>query len=136
MLPIDDFDGRFILGIPAMDRTHRELIDLIQRMAEASDAAFAYLYPDLVNHTHAHFANEDVLMRRSAFPGSAAHAADHTAILSELEAHRSCTRGDPLRRARAFVTEDLPAWCDAHFTSHDRDLAEHLKAGQRGGRPG
>ena len=71
-----------------------------------------------------------------AFPGSAAHAADHTAILAELEAHRSCTRGDPLRRARAFVTARLPAWCDAHFTSHDRDLAEHLKAGQRGGRQG
>ena len=129
---IDDLDGRFNVGVPAMDRTHRELFDLLNRMAEASDAAFAYLYPDLVNHTHAHFANEEVLMRQSDFPGGAAHIADHRAILTELESHRHCERGEPLRRARAFITERLPVWCETHLTGFDRALAEHLKAVPKG----
>lgn len=133
---IDDLDGRFNFGVPAMDRTHRELFDLLNRMAEASDAAFAYLYPDLVNHTRAHFANEEVLMRQSAFPGSAAHTAEHQAMLAELESHRHCERGEPLRRARAFITERVPGWCESHLTGFDRALAEHLKPAQKGRRQG
>lgn len=133
---IDDCDGRFNFGVPAMDRTHQELFELLNRMAESSDAAFAYLYPDLVNHTHAHFANEEVLMRQSACPGSAAHSAEHAALLTELDSHRQCARGEPLRRARAFVAKRLPAWCEAHLPHYDRALAEHLKAAQKDQRQG
>lgn len=128
MLLIDDFEARFLLGVPAMDRTHREFVDLVNRMAEASTAAFVYLYPDLVDHTHAHFANEDLLMRQTGFPAIAEHTAEHARVLGELDALRRRLSGGRIVLARAYVIEQLPAWFALHAVTMDSALAAHVKA--------
>ena len=129
---IDDFEARFLLGVPAMDCTHREFVEPLNRMAEPGNAAFVYLYQDLINHTRAHFANEDALMRQSAFPASAEHTAEHARILGELDALRSrLGAGGRIALARAFVLEQLPAWFALHAVTMDSALAAHVKAGMK-----
>jgi len=133
---IDDFEARFLLGVPAMDRTHREFVDLVNLMAEAGNATFAYLFADLVNHTHAHFANEDVLMRQTGFPASAEHRAEHARVLGELDALRQRLAGGRIVLARAYVLEQLPAWFAQHAVTMDSALAAHVKAAVKVKAPG
>jgi hemerythrin len=128
---IEDFDARFLLGVPAIDHAHRELTELINRMAEAGNAAFAYLYPDLVNHTRAHFANEEALMRQVGFPGHGEHKAEHDRIRGELDAFALRLGGSRLQLVRAYVMVQLPAWFILHTVTMDSALAAHLKGTTR-----
>ncbi|WP_295455870.1 hemerythrin family protein [uncultured Thiodictyon sp.] len=128
MLLIDDFKTRFLLGVPAMDRTHREFVDLVNNLGEAGAAVFAYLYPDLVNHTHAHFANEDMLMRETGFPAIKEHRDEHARVLGEMDGFRLRVNSGRIALARAYVTEQLPAWFAQHALTMDSALAAHVKA--------
>lgn len=128
---IDVWDNRLTLGIPAMDRTHREMADLVNRMADCSNASFVYLYPDLVSHTHAHFATEEVLMRETRFPATAEHRSEHTRVLGELDAFGQRLTSGRIAMARAYVTEQLPAWFAVHLATMDSALAAHVRAGTR-----
>jgi len=122
---IDDFDSRFILGVPAMDRSHREMVDLINRMDGASDATFVYLFAELVNHTRAHFASEEVMMRESGFPAIVEHKDEHARVLGELD-RAGHLGGARLALARAYVREQIPAWFSLHASTMDSALAAHL----------
>lgn len=128
MPPIDVFDARFILGVSAMDRTHREMADLVNRMADCSNASFAYLYPDLVSHTHTHFATEEVLMRETRFPATAEHKSEHARVMGELDAFGQRLAGGRIAMARAYVAEQLPAWFAVHLATMDSALAAHVLA--------
>jgi hemerythrin-like metal-binding protein len=128
---IDVWDDRLTLGIPAMDRTHREMADLVNRMADCSNASFVYLYPDLVSHTHAHFATEEVLMRETRFPATAEHKSEHSRVLGELDAFGQRLASGRIAMARAYVTEQLPAWFAVHLATMDSALAAHVRAGTR-----
>ncbi len=128
---IDVWDDRLTLGIPAMDRTHREMADLVNRMADCSNASFVYLYPDLVSHTHAHFATEEVLMRETRFPATAEHKSEHNRVLGELDAFGQRLASGRIAMARAYVTEQLPTWFAVHLATMDSALAAHVRAGTR-----
>jgi hemerythrin len=125
---IDVSDDRIALGVPAMDRSHREMADLVNRMADCSNASFVYLYPDLVTHTHSHFATEEVLMRETRFPATAEHRSEHARVLGELEAFRQRLAGGRIAMARAYVAEQLPAWFAVHLATMDSALAAHVTA--------
>jgi hemerythrin-like metal-binding protein len=129
MALIDVSDDRLILGVPAMDRTHREMADLVNRMADCSNASFVYLYPDLVSHTHTHFATEELLMRETRFPASAEHKSEHARVLGELHAFGQRLATGRIAMARAYVAEQLPAWFAVHLATMDSALAAHVSAG-------
>ena len=126
-----DFDARFLLGVPAMDRTHREFVDLVNSMAAAANATFAYLYPELVNHTRAHFANEEVLMQQSGFPAIKEHTDEHARVRGEMDGFGLRVGSGRIALARAYVVEQLPAWFALHAVTMDSALAAHLKGSVR-----
>ena len=128
---IDDFESRFRLGIPAMDRAHLEFVDLVNRMDRATDANFAYLFSDLIHHTRAHFATEEVLMRTTNFPGSQPHRDEHARVLEEMERLGGRLRHGRLALARTYVSEQLPTWFERHAQLMDSPLAEHLRCTRR-----
>ena len=125
---IDEFESRFRLGIPAMDRSHREFVDLVNRMDRATDASFAYLFSDLIHHTRAHFATEEVLMRATGFAESQPHRDEHARVLEEMERLGGRLGHGRLALARAYVREQLPAWFERHANLMDSPLAEHLRS--------
>ena len=131
MALIEDFESRFVLGIPAMDRSHREFVDLINRMDRAPDAHFAYLFSDLLNHTRAHFATEEVLMRSTGLRDSQPHRDEHARMLAEMERFAERLRQGRLALARSYVREQLPVWFARHARLLDGPLAEHLRATPR-----
>ncbi len=129
MALIEDFESRYLLGVPAMDRNHREFVELINRMADASNAAFAYLYPEMIQHTHAHFAAEEVMMGQSQFPATSEHRFEHQRVLGEMEWFGRHLQRGQMTMARTYVMERLPAWFTEHAVTMDSALAAHVRGG-------
>lgn len=127
MALILNFEERFLLGVPAMDRNHREFVDLLERMAVASDAAFAYLYPELVQHTHAHFAAEEVTMRETRFGLTTEHRQEHQRVLGEMDWFGRHLSQGRMNLVRIYVSEQLPEWFAQHAVGLDSALAAHIK---------
>jgi hemerythrin-like metal-binding protein len=81
-------------GTPALDAEHRELIEIINALAEAelhhrSDDAVAAL-ERFRQELESHFQGEEAYLESIRFPGRTAHAAHHTETLSRL---REITEG-------------------------------------------
>lgn len=128
MALIEEFETRFLLGVPAMDRNHREFVELINRMAEAANPVFAYLFPEMVRHTHAHFAAEEALMRETAFKGGEEHRNMHQRVLGEMDWFGKRIPKGHLTQARVYVTEQLPSWFAEHAVTMDSALAAHVRS--------
>jgi nitrite reductase/ring-hydroxylating ferredoxin subunit len=58
---IDPEDPRFRLGVEKMDAVHRAFIALTHALADADQAAFLTLFEQLIEHTQAHFDQEEHL---------------------------------------------------------------------------
>ncbi|MFB1488247.1 MULTISPECIES: hemerythrin domain-containing protein [unclassified Thiocapsa] len=127
-LLIDPDDSRFRLGAQAMDHVHGEFIALINAMAEADQARFLEMFERLVDHTAAHFDQEERWMIETRFPALQEHRGDHRRVLSDLRAiGQRSTRGK-LTMGRAYVRDYLPTWFAVHAVAMDSALAAHLNA--------
>jgi hemerythrin-like metal-binding protein len=127
-LLIDPDDTRFRLGVQAMDHVHGEFIALINAMAEADQARFLEMFEHLVDHTAAHFDQEERWMIETRFPALQEHRGDHRRVLSDLGAiGQRSTRGR-LAMGRAYVRDYLPTWFAVHAVTMDSALAAHLNA--------
>jgi hemerythrin len=95
MTAIPAFEERYLLGIDSMDETHREFVDLVNRLVASDEAAFTPLFTQLVEHTYAHFA-------------TAEHRADHARIRGELPRFLERIERGRTALARAYVGDQLP----------------------------
>lgn len=124
---IEDFERRYLLGLPEMDDTHREFVDLVNRLGEADKASFIPLFDELAKHTEAHFSAEDKLMEDSAFPAIREHRDEHQRVLGELARFGQRVATGSVLMGRAYITQQLPKWFDLHAVTMDSALAAHLK---------
>src|SRR5512143_301641 len=68
------WDGtRHTLGMDEMDNTHREFIEQVEMLINASNSDFPALFQALLNHTREHFTREGKLMRASNYKGLPEH---------------------------------------------------------------
>lgn len=124
---IEGFAANYLLGVAAMDTTHREFVDQVNQLESASGETFIEGFSALVAHTKVHFDYEQALMQESAFPAFDEHTGEHRRILGEMERFgRQVARGR-VQMARAYVRETLPSWFQLHAVTMDSALAAHLK---------
>lgn len=120
-------DSAHALGVDEMDRTHREFVDLVNRINAAGDADFAVLFGELLDHCRQHFGNEGRLMRISRFPALGEHEGEHHRVYGDLvQMHRAVQRGR-LMLARAYARKGLVEWFDLHLATMDSALAAHIR---------
>ncbi len=124
---IDDFAARYLLGIDRMDETHREFVDLVNRLAVAPKTEFATLFMELQAHTQAHFDQENAWMASYGFPALREHQDDHLRVLGELDRFAQRAASGSISMARAYVIQQLPHWFDLHAKTMDSALAHHMK---------
>ncbi len=122
-----DFDRRFLLGVPAMDDTHREFAELVDRLEGTDTVAFTERFQALVRHTADHFQNEERLMCECGFPAIAEHKGEHERILGQMMHMLTALKRGRTALARAFVTEQLPPWFEQHAATMDSALAARIK---------
>lgn len=117
---------QFSLGVVEMDATHREFVELADRLLVASDEEFPALFAELREHTRRHFEHEGKLMKTCRFPAIGEHNSEHLRVLGELaqmSRHVACGRWSTVREYVAY----LPSWFSTHLSTMDAALAGCLK---------
>ena len=125
LIPWDE--GQLCLGHDSMDATHEVFVKLVNSLANADKQRFIALFTELYEHTQAHFAAEDDLMKASGFASTDEHISEHRRVLGEMTQLLKRVQKGSLTFARAYVKERLPEWFALHLMSMDQALAVHLQ---------
>lgn len=113
------------LGHPAMDQTHREFVALLAKAQASSDEALPAAWQALIEHTQAHFAQEDAWMRATLFAATQAHSIQHRVILQVMREGAARAAEGNLTSVR-LMTRELAIWFPQHAQTLDMPLAAHL----------
>ena len=114
------------LGLLPMDETHREFVELVNRIADSGDSGLLAGLDQLILHTVEHFAQEDRWMRESGFPPVHCHQTEHERVLEVMRDVRDRIAAGDLALGRNLIAE-LPAWFDNHAATMDTALAWHVQ---------
>ena len=126
-MPTLQWSDTMALGLPAMDDTHHEFVDLLSQVVHATDDTLLPLWRLLVAHTDAHFTREDRWMKDTGFASSNCHTSQHQIVLQVmLEGDRRGSAGE-LAVVRQMADE-LGTWFPMHAQAMDVALALHLRS--------
>ncbi|MCL1860431.1 MAG: hemerythrin domain-containing protein [Proteobacteria bacterium] len=121
-----EWSERYALGIARMDETHREFIEFCNELtaAEPESAGFLERLDAFIEHTSAHFDQENRWMEAVNFP--VCHREEHDRVLAVArEVRQHVEKGDLFLGRR--LLEELPPWFDNHLDTMDTALAFRLK---------
>ncbi len=114
---------------PQMDQTHREFVEQAAKLEAAMDSdldTFLALYDELVEHTDAHFAQEDRWMLDTGYSADNCHTAQHKQVLHVLREVRKQAVELDKREMFAGLLPELIRWFEHHVGMADQGLAEHM----------
>jgi len=120
-------DSGFSLNLSVMDETHKEFIDLYNKVIIADDNDFTVLFEQLVTHTINHFDNENTLMKESGFPALSEHINEHQRVINELKYFQAKVQENKFSFPRFYLKDRVPSWFKLHLVTMDSALAAHLK---------
>lgn len=125
-MPALPWSDALALGLPFMDDTHREFVDLLARAEAADDTALPALWDALVAHTADHFGREDEWMLSTGFSAVNCHTTQHKVVLQVLREGAVRAAAGDLKPVRQMIAE-LAAWFPHHAQTMDAALALHLR---------
>jgi hemerythrin-like metal-binding protein len=129
------WDETYSVNNPEFDRHHQHLYSLVNRLHDAmlsgqAKETMSGILDELISYTQGHFAAEEAFMIARAFPGLAAHKAEHTKLAGQVLEFR-----DRFRAGGAPITLELMHflrdWLQNHIQRSDK-----LYSPLGGARPG
>jgi hemerythrin-like metal-binding protein len=123
-MPALEWSDTLALGLPVMDDTHHEFVDLLAQVVSASDVDLLPLWHDLIEHTDDHFAREDRWMKDTGFSSTNCHTTQHQVVLQVM---REGEKRADLAIVRQMADE-LGVWFPQHAQAMDAALALHLRS--------
>ena len=115
------------LDVPVMDETHKEFVELLNAVVQASDEALPTLWQELIVHTEGHFGQEDRWMQATGFAVENCHATQHKVVLDIMrEGAKKAAQGD-FTMIRG-MTPELASWFSYHAKTMDAALAQHMQS--------
>lgn len=115
------------LSMPVMDQTHVEFVDLLAAVQQAEDADLVDRWQALIDHTQAHFDQEDRWMLDTGFAPGSCHMTQHAVVLKVLREGLASGQQGQLQPIRQMAHE-LTLWFPHHAQNMDAGLALHLKS--------
>ena len=128
VMPLITWRKEFETGVAEVDHEHKQLVDLINDLANdlaagAGKERIRLFLGEVFARIAAHFALEESLMRKHRYDEYEAHKAEHESLLDDIR--------DIMDEAEADHTEALSAkvgdWFVGHFRTADARL--HRKLG-------
>ena len=118
---------------PQIDATHEEFVALLADTDAAlagPEAALLARFQALVDHTVAHFAQEERWMEAAGFAPENCHAVQHQAVLGVMQAcaERAAEADEPDFEPLRVAVGELAVWFPQHAQMMDAALAQHLEA--------
>lgn len=121
-----EWSPNYELDIALMDETHRDFAALVNQLGAASDSELLACFDALLEHTVAHFEQENVWMKECGFPPIDCHVGEHQRVLQALRSVRHLLVNGDLAIARRAGEEMVP-WFANHAATMDHALAFHIK---------
>ncbi|TCK03605.1 bacteriohemerythrin [Marinobacterium mangrovicola] len=125
---LSQFDNNYQLGDAGMDTTHQEFLRHCQETAATTGSEFANKFKKLLDHTQAHFDEEERRMISIQHGAYKEHRADHQRILGDMTRFNERVQAGRGMMAKAWLNDSLLAWFDIHARTMDSALAADLKA--------
>ena len=115
-------------GNSHVDDEHRILVAKVNAVLEAlaeraGHVALSTVLDDLAHFTRTHFQQEEAVMQRVAYPRATEHAAEHAALLQQMDQVLTQLRTDTEIDSMALYTR-LTRWVIDHIQSFDREFAQ------------
>lgn len=114
------------VGVEALDRDHRVLIDLIRRIASAGGECddlrlvFAEVLAELVAYTTYHFSREEHVMAACGYPDLESHRDEHNALTREVEDLQRRFGEAEAGLGRDELLRFLTGWLNHHILLQDK----------------
>jgi len=126
--PLLGWSFTFSTGIAAIDRQHKDLIDIINRLhVNARNPEMTRRsIDDLVAYTKYHFDFEAGLMARFKIGGAAGHLGEHDAFVDKVRVFATSLECEPTTALSNKVTSYLASWLTNHILAADRRLGQEL----------
>ena len=114
------------LGHAGMDDTHREFVELLNRLSEAAEGDLLARLNEFIAHTEAHFGQEEAWMEAMRFPPLACHRTEHEGVLEIMrEVRKRIAGGEP--HYGEVLARAIAEWFPLHSQSMDTVLALYIQ---------
>lgn len=125
-MSVMEWNESLVLGQGLMDETHREFIELLNRVAAAPDQEVLAVLDEFIRHTEAHFAQEQLWMEQMTYPPLTCHVREHDGVLETArEVRRRVAAGET--RFGQVLARAVAEWFSNHAASMDNVLAMYMK---------
>ena len=125
-MSVMEWNESLVLGQGLMDETHREFIELLNRVAAAPDQEMLAVLDEFIRHTEAHFAQEQLWMEQMTYPPLTCHVREHDGVLETArEVRRRVAAGEA--RFGQVLARAVAEWFSNHAASMDNVLAMYMK---------
>jgi hemerythrin-like metal-binding protein len=114
------------LGMPVIDQTHEEFVELLAAAELADDEQLLERIEALQTHTVAHFGMEDRWMESTQFGPQHCHSGQHQLVLRTLQELLRCGHEDGDLNLVRSILPDLGRWFSQHAQTMDAMLTWHL----------
>lgn len=126
IMPIMEWNESLNLDHGVMDETHREFIELLNRLADTNEQDMLAAVDAFISHTEAHFAQEARWMEQMAFPPLECHAREHDGVMETARAVRARVAAGEARFG-PVLARAVAEWFSNHAGSMDHVLALYMK---------
>lgn len=121
------------MGVPAIDRQHRRLFDLIENLhrligVHAGAGEIQAELDQFVRWAQTHFAAEELLLEVVGYPDLEAHRKEHAAFLQTLERNIRLTMSRPFAVTESKISSLLTEWLKHHILVNDKAYLPTLQA--------
>lgn len=128
-MPIMLWDKTLDIGVEAMNRDHREILDVMNELFDAQGAgnsgtSINTLVARLGEVCTLHFSREEEYMRQTGYPGFVAHKALHEKLLTRYRDFATAIRTAGGNADAAFFNF-LKFWLNSHIKGLDTKYAAH-----------
>jgi hemerythrin len=125
-MPVMEWNETLMLDQGVMDETHREFVELLNRLADAPADRLLAVLDEFIAHTEAHFAQEARWMEHMAFPPLQCHVEEHESVMQVAREVRVRTQAGETRFG-PVLAQAVAEWFAKHAASMDAVLSLYMK---------
>ena len=122
-----EWSDDLVLGVDTMDETHREFVAQLNAVAGVADEAMLAALDRFIEHTEAHFGQEERWMESMNFPPLHCHRDEHQGVLGIMREVRGMVADGKFEIGRVLARELAP-WFTNHAATMDAMLAQFILA--------